>query len=111
MKIKKNLELKRITGKNEREHKTFFKVTRIIILILSLPITLPLYLLSELGELAEILGCAITDIMTKVVNNIFKWKYYDECRDLDEWEIEELEEQKARKKMKKEERKVKYYVD
>lgn len=111
MKIKKNLELKRITCKNEKEHKKYFKIMRITVFVLCLPIILPLLILEKIGEFAEMLNCLLCDIMTKVVNNIFKWKYYEECRDLDQWEIEELEEEKKRKKMRKEERKVKYYVD
>lgn len=111
MKTKKQIEMKRITWKNEKEHNKYFKFMRYGMFILCLPIILPLLVLNKIGEIAETINCLLTDILTKFINNIFILTHYDECRDLDEWEIEELEEQKQRKKMKKEERNVKYYVD
>lgn len=92
----KRLEYKKITCKNEKEHKTYFKIMRITLFVLSLPITTPLLLINKLGEWAEIINCCIVDFLTKIINNIFKLKYWDECRDLDEWELEELEEKKRK---------------
>lgn len=106
----KNLELKRITYKNEKEHNKYFKIMRYTMFILCLPIILPLLIFYKIGEIAEMINCLITDVLTKFINNLFILTHYEECRDLDEWELEELEEQKQRKKNKKE-RKVKYYVD
>lgn len=107
----KDLKMRKITYKNEREHNKYFKVTRITLFIITLPITLPFMILCQLGEWSETLLCLVTDLMTKAINNLFKLTHWEECRELDQWELEELEEERKAKKIKIERKVGKYEVD
>lgn len=107
----KQIKFKRITCKNEREHNKYFKIMRWTLFIITLPIIAPMSLLIKIGEIAECVNCAIVRVLEKGINNLFKIIYFTECRNLDEWEIEELQEEEQRKKMKKEKRGGKYYVN
>ena len=88
MKIK-NLKNKTITYKVLEKHKKAYKIISIAVTILILPFFLFSWVLNMLETFAEFYCTIVMKVMTTLRDNFFKFVYFNECAEKEEWESDE----------------------